>query len=216
MKRTNIFLWAYITFIFVSIIVKFFYDYPMWSKLVVSITMASALFSVADIFSILYSSCSERINTYKPLLNEALKRQTKIKQQFDVITEKVKLSNSLMIEEFNKNMAFEKSVLDKIQLNLDYSELRSKIFKGIIICCTFLGFFSFFCTITFEEVAEYIIKAQDYISILSFVLILIAQQYSTSATNKLKKEIVLFEEANKYIKEIEQLLYEQEVKYNAD
>ena len=51
MKRNNIFMLAYIIFIFLCVEVKSFWDFPMWGKIIAAVTTASWLFAVSDCFS---------------------------------------------------------------------------------------------------------------------------------------------------------------------
>ena len=51
MKRNNLFMLSYIVFIFISFVVRIFCEYPMWSTLVVSISVSSGIFAFADYYS---------------------------------------------------------------------------------------------------------------------------------------------------------------------
>ena len=48
MKRSNIFILAYIAFIMISAIISNFYDYPMWHRIVVAVTSISWMLSLSD------------------------------------------------------------------------------------------------------------------------------------------------------------------------
>lgn len=51
MKRNNIFMWAYITFMVLSCIVRSITDFSMWTPIVIAITISSMFFAIEELFS---------------------------------------------------------------------------------------------------------------------------------------------------------------------
>ena len=55
MKRNNWFMIAYILFLIIASVVRYFYNYPMWNSLVLAVTVSSSILSFAEAFSVMLS-----------------------------------------------------------------------------------------------------------------------------------------------------------------
>lgn len=72
MKRNNIFMFAYIVFVFLCSLIKPFYDFPMWSRIVVAVTVASWVFAISDCLSCISNIQKELVDTQLPLVQTAM------------------------------------------------------------------------------------------------------------------------------------------------
>ena len=56
MKRNNIFMWAYISFIGISVALRLLLNYSLWNPIIFAITFSSMFFAIEDFFTLLYQT----------------------------------------------------------------------------------------------------------------------------------------------------------------
>lgn len=208
MKRNNIFMFAYIVFIFLCVWIKAIWDFPMWNRIVVAITAASWLFAISDCFHSLSNILSEMYNTLFSLIDTSNFRLLQIKAHIDKYGKQLEDVEFESLERCIKRSNSMLKTMSKIQK-------CSGFFKNATVLVTFLAFLLFLCTLCFESIYRPFFVGQDGFTVLSFGMILLAQFGSNIAhdyISKMKNDYSLI--ANGW----EALLksYETEVKGNAD
>lgn len=161
MKRKDVFILAYIAFIILSVIVKQFWDYPMWNKIVVAVTAVSWMLSFSD--SLLnMSTLSKETGQFLPLM-EDLKQKI---QHFVAVPFENKGNEDWKSTEKQYEMIIKKTV--KISKHEKPCMILSIIFA-------FVSFVLFMCVLCFEPLYERFYRNQDFLTVSSFGLILLTQ-----------------------------------------
>ena len=81
MKRNTIFMWAYITFIIISIVLRLFVNYSLWTPTVIAVSISCVFFAVEDLLTSLYKVN----NAYYQILKQLLQKLEDL-QSGDVLT----------------------------------------------------------------------------------------------------------------------------------
>lgn len=191
MNRNNIFMISYIIFIAVCAIIKIIWDYPMWGKIVAAITCSSWFFALADSeaddytdldeYRGIYSNYTEQASAkIKSVLSElncrllALKNAEVTDNSKQTIEEGIKHFEDLIaiVRECEEECAEEKEKIQKDYLSMKHKKIMASVYAAA-------GFFSFFCVLAFEKVANLAIDIQDYLTVYAFAIILLTQYFST-------------------------------------
>ena len=191
MNRNNIFMISYIIFIVVCAIVKIIWDYPMWGKIVAAITCSSWFFALADLetddytdldgYRGIYSNYTEQASAkIKSVLAELNCRLLSLRNA--EVTENNKQTIEKGIKHFEDLIAIvkeceEECAEQKEKIQKDYLSIKHK--KTMASVYATAGFFSFFCVLTFERVANLAIDIQDQLTVYAFAIILLTQYLST-------------------------------------
>ena len=184
MKRNNLFMLAYIIFIFVSSWLRVVYDYPMWPKLVAAITIASFFLIISDLVYSLIKNTYENMQTeteYIAVIQEEFGAMQKyaqeyLKEKVDKIDEIKKVKIEETIESMDGKL---KSIRERAKNIINYCEK----YKIVADTFTVLGFLSFFFILVFETVSSFIIGILDLITVLSFGFVLLTQYFSEKQIN---------------------------------
>ncbi len=216
MQRNNLFMLAYIFFIFVSSWIRVIYDYPMWPKLVAAITIASFFLIISDL---VYSLVK---NTYENMQTET-EYIVVIQEEFDVMekytekylkekADKIDEIKKVKIEETIESMAGKlKSIRERAKNIINYCE-KYKIVADIF---TVLGFLSFFLILVFEVISNFIIGILDLITVLSFGFVLLTQYFSEKQINDIAAVVADYTDIKNSIIMLKDYC-QQEVLHNAD
>ena len=209
MKRTNIFMLAYIVFIFLCAWIKPIYDFPMWERIVIAITTASWAFAISDCCLSISSLQKEIYETHNPLVDTARFRINQIKEHIlKRQSEEPDESAIEIVDSCKKRCENLLGVISKMNKT-------SKIFEIVSIVITFFAFLLFLCTLSFDPVYNFFFVRQEGFTVLSFGMILLAQfltNIGSDYINNIKKEFAAI------LNGWEALLhsYETEEKHNAD
>ena len=209
MKRNNIFMLAYIVFIFLCAWIKPIYDFPMWGRIVVAITTASWAFAISDCCSSISNLQKENYETQFPLVDTARFRINQIKEH--LLKRQLEEPNESTIEIVDSC----KKRCENILGIISKMNKTSKILEIASIVITFFAFLLFLCTLSFDPMYNYFFVRQEGFTVLSFGMILLAQfltNIGSNYINNTKKEITAI------LNGWEALLhsYETEEKHNAD
>ena len=228
MKKNNMFMLAYTIFIFVAFIVKLSWDFPMWAPIVTAITIASCVFSCADIADVVATEYATDVKDFTPLVEDAkekCKRIEKFYSKYDTQLARMKEHDDNMAEVLLEGpdvIADTKKQLAEINNGLKFKKVLSDICKWLAKPLVVIGFLSFFCTITFEPVNELLVPMQDYLSVFAFGVMMLTQYFGNSVKEDhidLEKN---YKEANTALDGINEVLatassmLEQEATANAD
>ena len=216
MKRNNLFMLAYIIFIFVSSWLRVVYDYPMWPKLVAAITIASFFLIISDLVYSLIKNTYENMQTeteYIAVIQEEFGAMQKyaqeyLKEKVDKIDEIKKVKIEETIESMDGKL---KSIRERAKNIINYCEK----YKIVADTFTVLGFLSFFFILVFETVSSFIIGILDLITVLSFGFVLLTQYFSEKQINDIAEVVADDTDMKNSIMALKNY-YQQEVLHNAD
>lgn len=216
MKRNNLFMLAYIIFIFVSSWLRVVYDYPMWPKLVAAITIASFFLIISDLVYSLIKNTYENMQTeteYIAVIQEEFGAMQKyaqeyLKEKVDKIDEIKKVKIEETIESMDGKL---KSIRERAKNIINYCEK----YKIVADTFTVLGFLSFFFILVFETVSSFIIGILDLITVLSFGFVLLTQYFSEKQINDIAEVVADYTGMKNSIMALKNY-YQQEVLHNAD
>ena len=216
MKRNNLFMLAYIIFIFVSSWLRVVYDYPMWPKLVAAITIASFFLIISDLVYSLIKNTYENMQTeteYIAVIQEEFGAMQKyaqeyLKEKVDKIDEIKKVKIEETIESMDGKL---KSIRERAKNIINYCEK----YKIVADTFTVLGFLSFFFILVFETVSSFIIGILDLITVLSFGFVLLTQYFSEKQINDIAEVVADYTDMKNSIMALK-IYYQQEGLHNAD
>lgn len=161
MKRKDIFILAYIAFIMLSVIIKQFYDYSMWNKIVVAVTAVSWMLSLSD--SLLnMSTLSKETGQFLPIMEDQRQKAQKL------------ATVSFENKGDEKWTSIEKQYESIIKKSIRLSK-HEKPCVILSIVFAFISFVLFMCVLCFEPLYEKFYKDQDFLTVSSFGLILLTQ-----------------------------------------
>lgn len=228
MKKNNMFMLAYTIFIFVAFIVKLCWDFPMWAPIITAITIASCVFSCADIADVVATEYATDVRDFTPLVEDAMEKCKRIEKfylKYDTQLARMKEHDDNMAEvllEGPEVIADTKKQLSEITNGLKLKKVLSNICKWLANPLVVIGFLSFFCTITFEPVNKLLMPVQDYLTVFAFGVMMLTQYFG----NSIKEDHIDLEknykEANTALDGINEVLatassmLEQEATANAD
>jgi len=227
-KRNNMFMLSYTIFIFVAFVARLHWDFPMWAPIVTAITVASCIFSCADISNIVSVEYATDVKDFTPLLDGAMEKCKYIEEFYSKHHAKL-----VQLKERDENMAEvlmegpeiiadTRKQLTEICNGLKLKKIMSAICRALTNSLVVIGFLSFFCTITFEPVNVWLVPIQDYLTVLAFGIMMLTQYFGNSVKEShfdLEKN---YNEANTLLNGINEVLInastilEQEVSNNAD
>lgn len=212
MKRNNLFMLAYIIFIFAACWIKPFWEYSMWNKFVAAVTVTSFFLTISDLLYSLIRTSDEimkfelrYISEVEPefkLMKKSLEDYLKkgLAKDKDCITNNVKI----LEQSFEAIRAYSNEIFE-----------RSKKCKNVANIITVLGFFSFFLIFAVEQITSLIISGLDSITISAFGFVLLTQYLGEEKQNDLFKDIEKCVEHKNAIIALRKS-YQQEVLHNAD
>lgn len=100
MKRNDIFMWAYITFVFFCIVLRIFWSFPLWGAVVLAITISSMFFAVEDICSSIARFSKETCDIADNFILTARKEISKDLEFLTTVDEKADIYQDKKIQHF--------------------------------------------------------------------------------------------------------------------
>lgn len=197
MKRNNIFMWAYITIMFISCVVRAFSDFTMWSPIVVSITISSIFFAIEDLFSSVSEMYNNLYEIHSGVVNEARRKleqdisiTVRMKEKYDQYKNQIPnlTDYSSAIEKINGYNDEISQIISDIEndcKNYRKSHNVYRIFSGML---AYLGFFCLFGVMIFISFYPVSTKVQEISTVISFCVILATQQVNLIASNSIKED----------------------------
>ena len=161
---------AYIFFLFICaiyyIIARIFQlEFENWGRIICATTIASYFFSIASARQSIMRSLEQMVGSLK----KAYKANIDRKEQMIISPEKYE--NSVYSLDDIENMLVEDSKV----INKNEKEIRKS--KLQILILNILGFFIFFCILTFKSVYQMFVGTQDFYTLLAFLIILFSDLY---------------------------------------
>ena len=226
MKRNNLLMLSYIIFIFIALVVRWFWDFPLWPTLVVAIAVASALLTLAE-FNQMYAT--EELALCDILIDgsaEAIHRGLKMVEGQVTFLNKYKdyhssSENDALQKRINYFKRSKESALrcidsfKKVQADMEKSKRLAVIAEKVASILTVLSFVSFFIILTFEPIASHLTKNQDVLTVLAFGTVLWSQYLREKLKGQQNKAKASYEAINDGWKILQEGL-EREVKTDAD
>lgn len=178
MKRKDIFILAYIVFIFLSAIIRQFIDFPMWNKIVVAVTAVSWMIALSDgLLEI--SSLSKSTADLIPTVEEQKKKANRLLVAFDCDPASADITKDTL-----KNTLKRYDAIKKEMVTLAKHEKPSAIASIVFY---FVSFLLFMCILCFEPLYDRFSRNQEFLTVAGFGLILLVQFGIDFWSNSIKK-----------------------------
>lgn len=215
MKRNNIFMLAYIAFVAVCLIVRIFWNYPMWDNIVIAITISSVFFAYADMFHIIAGSIEtakrlslEQSNRMMGIVDNTMNHLRKLKANTDDDREKERLNES--IDRYSE-------MRNKLnQVRKKYVNLKIvNVCRNVENASLFIAFLFLLCALVFQSLTKKLISVQSYATVLAFLLILLTPVIGTWIKGKSNKEINEGKDIETTFSVLEKV-YRKELEHHAD
>ena len=197
MKRNAIFMWAYITFIGISVILRVILDFTLWNPIIFAITFSSMFFAIEDFFTLLYQtkkkSCDitddfvTRARTKKEeALSFFLKLDENVEKYKDTECDLTKLQEKALTPKNRTKKVLE--IIDDLEkLNFE-DRKKEKKFKIASHIFAYIGFLLLFVSLIVATLITVSPLIQEIITVVSFAIILITQQLNNYFIDKIEKE----------------------------
>ena len=223
MKRNTIFMWAYITFIMLSIVFRLFTNYTLWQPTVIAVSISCVFFAVEDLLISVYklycadSSIEDKFVQQAEALNkqdiallseaESQEKATTNEQHPDVsIVEQYAKTKALVAEMT--------TLIDTVKKNVEKKRLIASHLKKWADIIAYIGFLCLFCLLVLSSYISFPELLQDVITIIPFLLVLIIRQLDSIFSERTKKELIASRDAIKYAVEASKSLKEYKEKYD--
>lgn len=224
MKKQDLFLLAYISFIMISVIVHRFGTNPLWESTVAAVTFSSMFLAYADAFMVVSKNLYKVCDT---VMNIIIIMKKRIRAEEEAIEEIETMINSVPRDKFDGtklDCAFFDTKFMHEELKKELTDIESehkKLLKKAKFSgassnvAYFLGFLFFLCIMSFYKITEETVELQTIVSVLAFVVVLSTQLYDSCFTTLIEKRERHAENKNHlFNKKIEQLENVKEAVYN--
>lgn len=190
-------MWAYITFMGLSVLLRFFIEYEFWNPIVLSITLSSMFFAFEDLFSLLYQTQKKSCDITENFVSNArtkkqedlsffLEMDEKIEQYKDIRQNLVELED--LSHSPRKRIEEVLLLIDGLEeLNLKDRE-KEKSFKRVSHIFAYTGFLLLFVSLIGSTLISIPLLIQEIITVVSFAIILITQQINNHFIEKIEME----------------------------
>ncbi len=195
MKRNSIFMWAYITFIAISILVRAHTNFPLWGAIVIAITVSSAFFAIEDFCSSLSKAYKDSLEITENIKSSVLTVAQEDKVYLDKVDETIdKYRNTKYdisdIKASHQELRRMEDEIEDLANSMDEDCKRLNKATRIYTCASYVfAFIGFLClfvilvTYTFFEIPALL---QEVVSVISFTIILITQQVCEIMEDRIK------------------------------
>lgn len=197
MKRNNIFMWAYITFIGISVALRLFFDYTLWNPIVFAITFSSMFFAIEEFFGLLYQTKKKSCDITESFVTKARAKREDALSFFLKLDESAKKykDSKYDLSELQEAATIPKSRIEKtLEMISDLEKLNSedrekeKKFKIAAHIFAYIGFLLLFVSLIVATLITVSPLIQEIITVVSFAIILITQQSNNHFVDKIEEE----------------------------
>ena len=208
MKRNNIFMWAYITFILLCTLFRIVFCFSLWQPIVLAVTVSSIFFAAESFFSLQSRACNN-------MKGEAEKYISMIKDQMEPAFVKVKIlcknekhlhpenqTNSLLYEKadsIESKLNGRRAKLENIIASLENSAKKYNEAENV---AAFLGFLCLFLLLLIGSIMPVPQIVQEILTVFSFAIVLVSQQLDELYSKEIREIAMLSEEIICAIKEL--------------
>ena len=223
MSRNNIFMWAYITFMILSCIVRSITEFSMWSSIVIAITISSMFFAIEDLLASIcgmYRRLTEITEQGVPHIKENFQEDIAVEARIARAYEENMDLKSELSEQFPhfENLQSYNGKIEKIIADIENDITKGKRISNschwISIIFAYLGFLLLFATMILVSFIDISTLIQELMTVISFAIILATNQISCIASDYVRKEeneltniLRNYDEAVKGTKEMEMKVY---------
>lgn len=165
MKKANVYLLAYIVFLFICLIMKQISAFPTWIKIVVATTNSSFFFAIADGFQFFADSWE---NLYRENDKNIRYVQENIFAIRSTWPETKSEANSRTLNRLENSIKEISAENLKVSRSVFRLRCTAQIFIGF-------GFLIFLCILVFTEAFDYLFPRQEVVTVCGFLLVLIVQ-----------------------------------------
>ena len=171
MRKFNVFLWAFWSFLVVSYFACQIYDMPEFDKILLGATVCSYFFSVADLCSFFYL---RHMDFEKRMRDIAWKLKCVLEINNVSVRKGIEVEPSLTIEKEEQDI-LERELKETYGFIKQQIKIRKMVslFEKVLI---FIGLFSFFVSVVFYEskfeCVQYIIVREKYFSMFAFIMLI--------------------------------------------
>ena len=190
-------MWAYITFIGISVILRAILDFSLWNPIIFAISFSSIFFAIEDFFTLLYQtkkkSCDitddfvTRARTKKEeALSFFLKLDENVEKYKDTECDLTKLQEKAITPKNRIKKVLE--IIDDLEkLNFE-DRKKEKKFKIASYIFAYIGFLLLFVSLIVATLITVSPLIQEIITVVSFAIILITQQSNNHFLEKIEEE----------------------------
>lgn len=191
------FMWAYITFIGLSISLRIFFEFEFWNPIVLSITLSSMFFAIEDLFSLFYQTQKNICDSTEYFITNAREKKEEDLLFFKSIDKKIEkykdTEHKLM--KFQEVSQHHTEITEKILEIIDGIEKenfkdrkKEEKYKNLSYFFAYIGFLFLFVSLIATKLILVPQLIQDFITVISFAIILITQQINSLFIVKIEKE----------------------------
>lgn len=223
MKRNSIFMWAYISFIIFSVLLRIFVEFSLWRPIVLAITVSSVFFALEDLYASLYHSLKDSLDISNDFASEARKKYEKEMKILTKIDESVPLYKDSQYDITDINCIYEPArkgylEIDEIicSVERDNEAKRNKLnkYRKATYCLAYFGFLCLFCTLIIVSSITVPEVVQEVLTVVPFAMILITQQLKSISAEKNRKDLIGSKHALETQALASELLAESEKKFD--
>ncbi len=196
MKRNTIFMWSYISFVFICTISRLFFNFSLWNSVVLSITISSMFFSIEDLCRSLSMSLKRSLDIAEPLVSnvtESIDKDLLFFSKADEVMDKytgTKFDFGEMREMFRGAKARAEKIKEDVNTLYEKSikgRKSEKRYANAADIFVYLGFLCLFCTLIITSFITIPNLLQQILTVTSFTIILITQQLNNSTSERIAK-----------------------------
>lgn len=223
MKRNNIFMWAYISFIIISALLRIFVEFSLWSPIVLAITASSVFFALEDLFASLYHFLKDSLDISNNFALEARKKYDRDMEILAKIDETISLYKDSQYDLSDINSTHEpmrKTLLEigeiicSVERNNETKRSKLNKHKKAANCFAYFGFLCLFCTLIIASSITVPGIVQEILTVVPFAMILITQQLKSISAEKNRKHLNNSKDALKAYARTSEVLAESETKFD--
>lgn len=184
MKRNNIFMWAYISFIIFSALLRIFVEFSLWSPIVLAITVSSVFFALEDLYTSLCHSLKDSIDIVDNFLSEERKKYdremryvAKLGRAISLYEDSIQdIMSKDSYESFRDSYREADDIICSIEKGNEEKRNKIKIYQKATNTCAYLGFLCLFFTLIIANSLTVPEIVQEILTVVPFALILITRQ----------------------------------------
>lgn len=197
MKRNNIFMWAYIFFMFICCFLRIGTDFTMWSPIVIAVTISSIFFSLEDLLASISATYAKTnsvrrycVAEIRKLLDEDREAENRIIEKY-IQYKGTNINIEKDIPHWKNLKKYNAEVLGHvidIERGCASEKKIQKRYQKAATIVSFLGFFCLFLTMSFIAYFPISVKFQEIITVFSFGIILVTQQMNNITCENIKEQ----------------------------
>ena len=223
MKRNDIFMWAYITFVFFSIILRIFWEFPLWEPVVLAITISSMIFAAEDLFSSLARFLKESCDIADGFISTTRQEISKEREFLAIVDKKAEIhkDKEYNISDINTSYNLIRNAIIKLEQHVESFEKTitgkknlQMLYQKCANLMAYAGFLCLFCVLIFSSIGTVSTLFQEIMTVLAFGVVLVTQQLNLHTKKKIKKDIADSEFAINAHQEASRAMFETEGKIN--